>query len=211
MAWCSWVSPSRYGSASSSSPATWTASRFSFPSSWCWRPLGSPASAPARGHRCRHSPRDRLSGPGLDRRRARRLGAAAPLRLRQRGRLVPHRPRAARRAPAAARGRSAPEQARGARGHRPELGRRHHRQDARRHHHQLERGGGASLRLHRGRGDRPLDRDHRAAGPPRRASSILARLARGGVEHYETVRVRKDGSRVQASVTISPILGTRAR
>ena len=29
-------------------------------------------------------------------------GAAAPLRIRQRGRLVPHRPRAARRAPAAA-------------------------------------------------------------------------------------------------------------
>ena len=53
----------------------------------------------------RHSLRDRLSGPGLDRRRARRLGADAALRLRQRGRLVPHRPGAERRATL----RSAPE------------------------------------------------------------------------------------------------------
>ena len=41
----------------------------------------------------------------------------------------------------------------------------------------------------------------------RRSSPVCARGER--VEHYETVRVRKDGSRVQASVTISPILGTR--
>ena len=47
---------------------------------------------------------------------------------------------------------------------------------------------------------------------PDELPSILARLARGErVEHYETVRVRKDGSRVQASVTISPILGTRGK
>ena len=45
---------------------------------------------------------------------------------------------------------------------------------------------------------------------PDELPSILTRLAREErVEHYETVRVRKDGSRVQASVTISPILGTR--
>ena len=36
--------------------------------------------------------------------------------------------------------------------------------------------------------------------------AILARLATGGkVDHYETVRKRKDGSRVEVSLTISPI------
>jgi PAS domain S-box-containing protein len=38
-------------------------------------------------------------------------------------------------------------------------------------------------------------------------TEILARLARGdAVQHYETVRVRKDGRRVDVSVTVSPIL-----
>jgi PAS domain S-box-containing protein len=45
--------------------------------------------------------------------------------------------------------------------------------------------------------------------PPERPdeeSSILARLRRGErIDHYETVRVRKDGSRLHVSVTISPI------
>ncbi len=37
-------------------------------------------------------------------------------------------------------------------------------------------------------------------------SSILARIARlEHVEHYETVRVRKDGQRIDVAVTISPI------
>src|SRR5260221_1150436 len=36
---------------------------------------------------------------------------------------------------------------------------------------------------------------------------ILARVRRGeSVEHYETTRVRKDGTRVEVSVTVSPIL-----
>ena len=36
--------------------------------------------------------------------------------------------------------------------------------------------------------------------------SILRRVRRGeSVEHYETVRLRKDGSRVQVSVTVSPV------
>jgi PAS domain S-box-containing protein len=47
--------------------------------------------------------------------------------------------------------------------------------------------------------------------PPERPDelpSILARLARGErITHYDTVRVRKDGSRVEVSVTISPIRG----
>lgn len=45
--------------------------------------------------------------------------------------------------------------------------------------------------------------------PPERAneeSDILARIARGeSVIHFETVRVRKDGKRIDVSVTISPI------
>jgi len=37
-------------------------------------------------------------------------------------------------------------------------------------------------------------------------SDILARIRRGeSVEHYETVRIRKDGERIDVSVTISPI------
>ena len=45
--------------------------------------------------------------------------------------------------------------------------------------------------------------------PPERASEesdILAQIARGGsVEHFETIRVRKDGTHIDVSVTISPI------
>ena len=45
--------------------------------------------------------------------------------------------------------------------------------------------------------------------PPERAAEepqILARIARGEViDHFETVRVRKDGQRIDISVTISPI------
>jgi len=45
--------------------------------------------------------------------------------------------------------------------------------------------------------------------PPERAneeSDILARIVRGkSVEHFETVRVRKDGKRIDVSATISPI------
>jgi PAS domain S-box-containing protein len=45
--------------------------------------------------------------------------------------------------------------------------------------------------------------------PPERIdeeSDILARIRRGeSVEHFETVRIRKDGTRIDVSVTISPI------
>jgi len=45
--------------------------------------------------------------------------------------------------------------------------------------------------------------------PPERASEerdILARIGRGqSVEHFDTVRVRKDGKRIEVSATISPI------
>jgi len=49
--------------------------------------------------------------------------------------------------------------------------------------------------------------------PPERANEeigILARIAHGeGVDHFETVRVRKDGRKVDISATISPIKNSR--
>lgn len=49
--------------------------------------------------------------------------------------------------------------------------------------------------------------------PPERADEepqILARQARGeGIDHFETVRVRKDGQRIDVSVTLSPIKDER--
>jgi PAS domain S-box-containing protein len=43
---------------------------------------------------------------------------------------------------------------------------------------------------------------------PDEEPSILARLISGErIEHYETVRVRKDGTRIDISLTVSPILG----
>jgi PAS domain S-box-containing protein len=51
--------------------------------------------------------------------------------------------------------------------------------------------------------------------PPERAGeepTILARIARGEVtDHFETVRVRKNGDRIDVSVTISPIRDERGR
>ncbi|PYP41923.1 MAG: GGDEF domain-containing protein [Gemmatimonadetes bacterium] len=51
--------------------------------------------------------------------------------------------------------------------------------------------------------------------PPERReelADLLARLRRGErVDHYETVRVRKDGARMEVSVTVSPILDGSGR
>ncbi len=51
--------------------------------------------------------------------------------------------------------------------------------------------------------------------PPERASEeadILARIGRGErIENFETVRIRKDGSRLEASVTISPVKDATGR
>jgi len=51
--------------------------------------------------------------------------------------------------------------------------------------------------------------------PPERVkeeADILARIARGeSVDHYETVRVRKNGKRIEVSVTISPLRDTQGR
>jgi PAS domain S-box-containing protein len=51
--------------------------------------------------------------------------------------------------------------------------------------------------------------------PPERAdelADILARLRRGErIDHFETVRVRKDGSRIEVSVTISPVADAEGR
>jgi len=51
----------------------------------------------------------------------------------------------------------------------------------------------------------PPEHRHEEAG-------ILARLARGGrIEHFETVRVRKDGTRIDVSLTISPVRDSSGR
>ena len=42
-------------------------------------------------------------------------------------------------------------------------------------------------------------------------SSILERIRRGEVDHFETVRQRKDGSRLDVSLTISPLRDAQAR
>src|SRR5581483_6498467 len=51
--------------------------------------------------------------------------------------------------------------------------------------------------------------------PPERLQEeedILARIARGErVEHYETVRVQKDGTRVDVSLTLSPVKDAEGR
>jgi two-component system sensor histidine kinase/response regulator len=49
-------------------------------------------------------------------------------------------------------------------------------------------------------------------GRPQEVSSILARLRTGtAVDHFETVRVRKDGTLVQVSLTISPVRDRQGR
>ena len=51
--------------------------------------------------------------------------------------------------------------------------------------------------------------------PPERSdeeSTILARIARGETtDHFETIRIRKDGRKIDVSVTISPIRDSQAR
>ncbi len=51
--------------------------------------------------------------------------------------------------------------------------------------------------------------------PPERVqeeADILGRITRGeSVDHYETVRVRKDGRRIEVSVTVSPIRDSQGR
>ena len=51
--------------------------------------------------------------------------------------------------------------------------------------------------------------------PPERVkeeADILARITRGeSVDHYETVRLRRDGKRIEVSVTISPIKDSQGR
>src|SRR6185436_6397592 len=48
-----------------------------------------------------------------------------------------------------------------------------------------------------------IPKDHEDEEP-----AILARLKAGErIEHYETIRVRKDGSQVDISLTVSPIIG----
>ncbi len=63
--------------------------------------------------------------------------------------------------------------------------------------------------------DEIVGRNIRTIIPPDRQSEedeVLARIGRGeAIEHFETVRVRKDGSPVQISLTVSPIRDSTGR
>ena len=70
-------------------------------------------------------------------------------------------------------------------------------------------------RLYRYRAEEAVGRSITMIVPPERreeVADLLARLARGErIEHLETVRLRKDGSRIQVSATISPIVDAAGR
>ena len=92
------------------------------------------------------------------------------------------------------------------------FGRRNHQQGSQRGHHELEQQRGAHVWLHGRRNDRqqpvtiliPVDRLDEEP-------EILARLRRGErVDHFETVRRRKDGALLDISLTISPVKTSRA-
>ena len=80
-------------------------------------------------------------------------------------------------------------------------------QEPGRHDPELERGGRADVRLFLWRSDRAPHLHARAAGPSLRSARPSSKESSGGerVDHFETVRVRKDGRRIDVSVTISPI------
>lgn len=65
------------------------------------------------------------------------------------------------------------------------------------------------------RAEEMIGKPIRCLFPPEREeeeNAILATIARGGrFHHFETVRVRKDGKRIDVSVTISPITDRRGR
>ena len=59
---------------------------------------------------------------------------------------------------------------------------------------------------------RPLHPHHLPAGAAIGGAGILARLRSGRrIDHYETERLRKDGSRVRVSLTISPVRDPEGR
>ena len=66
--------------------------------------------------------------------------------------------------------------------------------------------GRAALWLHTGRGNWSNHHSDYPARAAKRGTEILERLCRGEwVEHFETVRVSKDGQRLDLSLTVSPI------
>ena len=44
---------------------------------------------------------------------------------------------------------------------------------------------------------------------PDEEAHILEEVKRGGIRHYETVRIRKDGQPIEVSLTVSPIRNAR--
>jgi len=84
----------------------------------------------------------------------------------------------------------------------------HYQQDPGRKHHGLESERRKGVRLFVGGGPEQADGPAFPPGSGEEESGILARISCGeSVHHFETVRVRKDGKKIDVSVTISPISG----
>ncbi len=84
----------------------------------------------------------------------------------------------------------------------------HHRQNHYGHCPDVESGRGASLRIQCCRDDRPGHDGHPAARQDERRGSNPERIGRGErVEHFDALRVRKDGRLLHVSIAISPIRG----
>ena len=91
--------------------------------------------------------------------------------------------------------------------------RRDHQQESRRHHHELEQRRRALVRL-LGRGSRRSAGDDADSAKGRRheEEKIIARIRHGEmVTPYETVRRRKDGSLLDVSLSVSPIVDEGGR
>ena len=70
----------------------------------------------------------------------------------------------------------------------------------------MERRRRADFRVQRQAGDRPVDPPDHSARAQQEEDEVLRKVRAGeGVDHFETVRLAKDGRRVDISLTVSPI------
>ena len=82
-----------------------------------------------------------------------------------------------------------------------------HHQGSQQHHHVMESSGRADVWLHGRRSDRPVDPHARFLTSSRQKKMSCSRKSGAArtIDHYETVRQRKDGARLTISLTVSPI------